>query len=389
MSMRTLPRAGRLPAFAATLLIATVLSVGPARAAVPQPCGGVPQVSDVDGDGHHKRTDVLSAWFSEEAGRLQAAIEVHSPVWKPEHEDAELNGSGFAMIYGVGGQSFYVRARAWPSAGAPVVEYDYGTFANGSWFSTLGPTTGAIADESAGGAVTIDVPAATGAVAGALLTDPYVLTYDGITVGNPDWVDQAPGGTPPNNPARGADYVVGSCGARGPGGVSAVQLSAPQRVVGARTVTVSGKVVPAQAGIAVELISSGRGSKVTKLATDAGGAFSARLTVREATELRAVAGGIGSQTVTVAMKSKVTLKAHKRRSGAIRLTGRLDPALPGRVLLLPAGEIEPVRTKKTGGKRFALGFAPGRLAPGRYQVVYIPKAGLAARSTSNAIRIRP
>ena len=44
-----------------------------------------------------------------------------------------------------------------------------------------------------------------------MLANPFVLTYDGVTGGVPDWVDHAPGGVAPNDPSFGADYVVGSC----------------------------------------------------------------------------------------------------------------------------------------------------------------------------------
>ena len=391
MNVRPYRRGRRLlPALAISLLALAALAV-PAGAAVPQPCGGVPQISDPNGDGHHSSTDVLSAWFSEEAGRLQAVIKVKVGSWEPEHEDADLNGSGFAMIFTVGGKNVYVRARDWPHSEKPV-EFDYGTYAAGSWFSSAGTTSGEVVYATTGGTVAIDVPAALGAAPGTRLASPYVLTYDGITAGVPDWVDQAPGGTPPSSPARGADYVVGSCGgAAGPvgaGGVVAVQLSAPTRIVGARKVTVSGRVVPAQAGVAVALTRKGRGSKVSQLRTDAAGRFAVKLPIREATDLRADAGGIASQTVTVGVRSKVAIRAGILRSGAVRILGRVDPRLPGRLLLLPAGEIEPARTQQATGKRFSLRFAPGRLDPGRYQVVYIPKAGLAERSTSNVVRVR-
>lgn len=389
MNAPALSRAGWLPAIAATIIIATALAATPAKAAVAQPCGGVPQITDPSGDGHHSSTDVLSAWFSEEAGRLQAVVKVRVGTWEPEHEDAELNGSGYAMLFSLGGKTWYVRARDWPHSEKPV-EFDYGTYANGSWFASSGTTTGEVAYASFGGTVAIDVPAAIGAVTGSRLAAPYVLTYDGITAGTPDWVDQAPGGPPPSGTARGADYVVGSCGGAGGGvaGVSAVQLSAPRRIVGARKVTVSGRVVPAQAGIAVELTSSGRRTRVTQLQTDSAGAFSTRLSIGEATELRAVAAGIGSQTLTVAVRSKTVLKARKLRSGAVLISGRIDPPLPGRLLLLPKGEIEPIRTQRAHGKRFSFRFGRDRLAPGRYQVVFVPKAGLATRSTSNAVRVR-
>lgn len=387
MNASIAPRAGWLAAVAALALMLAAVLAAPAGAAVAQPCGGVAQITDPNGDGHHASSDVLSAWFSEESGRLQAVIRVKAGSWEPEHEDAELNGGGYAMIFSLGGSEHYVRARSWPHSEKPV-EFDYGTYAAGTWFSSAGATAGEVTYAAFGGTVAIDLPAALGAASGTRLAAPYVLTYDGITGGVPDWVDQAPGGTPPNGTARGADYVVGSCGATGPEGVAAVQLSAPKRIVGARQVTVSGRVVPARAGVEVELTSSGRGQRSVRLQTDATGTFSTRLKIGEATELRAVAGGIGSQTVTVAVRSKVRLKLRTLRSGAVRIAGRIDPALPGRLLLLPNGEIEPTRKARAKGNRFAFRFGPGRLAPGGYQVVYIPEAGRAQRSTSNVVRVR-
>lgn len=374
-------RAALLAGAIAALL---ALGAGGAAAAVPQPCGGVPQIADPTGDGHHSATDVLGAWFSEESGGLQAVIRVKAGSWQPEHDDAELNGSGFALVFELGGASRYVRARAWP--GGKPVEFDYGTYAPGSWFTSAGPTTGAVVPAAFGGTATIDLPPALGAVPGSVLARPFVLTYDGITAGEPDWVDQAPGGSPPNDPARGADYVVGSCGAAG-GGIAAIQLGAPRRIVGAGKVTVSGRVLPARAGVAVELTRRGIGSQTSVLWTDAAGRFGARLPIREATELRAVAEGIGSQAVRIAMGSRVKIRLQRLHSGALRIRGRTDPGLPGRLLLLGVNDVAPLRTKRIGGARFALRL-PAGLVPGSYQAVYVPAKGRAERSTSNTVRVR-
>lgn len=375
-------RLAALFAVASAALLA--LSPGGAAAAVPQPCGGVPQIADPNGDGHHSATDVLGAWFSEEGGRLQAVIRVKAGSWEPEHDDAELNGSGFALVFELAGATRYARVRAWP--GGKPVEFDYGTYAPGSWFTSAGPTTGEIVPAAFGGTATIDLPAALGAVAGSVLARPFVLTYDGITAGEPDWVDQAPRGSPPNDPARGADYVVGSCGAAG-GGIAAVQLAAPRRIVGAGKVTVSGRIVPARAGVAVELTRRGVVSKASVLWTDAAGRFSVRLPIREATELRAVAAGIGSQAVRVGVRSRLKIRLQRLRSGAARILGRTDPALPGRLLLLGVDDVAPRKTVRIGGGRFALRL-PSGIDPGGYQVVYVPAKGRAERSTSNTVRVR-
>lgn len=375
------------------MLLALGLAPG-AEGAAPAPCGGVPQIVDPGGDGHHASSDVLAAWLSEANGRLQAVIRVNAGTWLPEHDDAEENGSGFALVFSVGGQSRYVRARAWPSG---EVVFDYGAYRPGAGgpFLSSGPTTGEVVHAAYGGTVAIDVPAATGAVAGARLAAPFVLTYDGINGGEPDWVDHAPGGDAPDDGARGADYVVGSCGAGGAagggaaGGTVAVRLRAPARVRGGGRVRVRGSVVPGRAGVPVVLRVAGRRVRTLRLASGAGGRFAVGLPVRETTRLRATAEGIGSSTVTVTVSSVVRIRARRLRSGATRIVGRLRPGLPGRVLLLARFGVEPVATRWVrGGRRFGIRLGRGRLSPGRYQVVYVPARGLAKRSTSNTVRVR-
>ena len=58
---------------------------------------------------------------------------------------------------------------------------------------------------------------ATGAVPGAILARPFVLTYDGIDGVEPHWVDRAPGGVTPDGIEFGADYVVGGLSGSGGG----------------------------------------------------------------------------------------------------------------------------------------------------------------------------
>ncbi len=182
---------------------------GAAPRVAPAPCGGVPQITDASGDGHHASSDVLRAWMSETSGHVQAVIEVRVGAWAPEHDDADVNGSGFALLFTAGGQIHYVRATAPPPLQGPIT-YDYGTYTAGGGFVSSGATAGEVLHASPG-TVTIDVPAVSGAVAGARLTGLFVLTYDGITGGVPTWVDHAPGGVLPTDPSVGADYLVGGC----------------------------------------------------------------------------------------------------------------------------------------------------------------------------------
>src|SRR5688572_8954583 len=183
--------------------LAAVASATPAVAA-PPPCGA-PQIADPSGDGHHSNTDVVAAWLSESAGRLQAVIRPRVAVWEPAHDDSDA--AGFALLYTAGGQLRYVRAEA--PRGAPV-RFDHGTWSAAGGFVSAGPTNG----EAASDAVTIDVP---GVPASTLLSRIFVLTYDGADATGPHWVDRAPGGTGPDDGAFGADFVAGSCTAGGPG----------------------------------------------------------------------------------------------------------------------------------------------------------------------------
>jgi hypothetical protein len=90
---------------------ATIVVAANAGAA-PPPCHGTVGIADTSGDGHHPGTDVLSAWFSEPSGRLQAVVQVRSGRWVAEHDDADVDGSGFAVVFTLGNQPAYVRAPA-------------------------------------------------------------------------------------------------------------------------------------------------------------------------------------------------------------------------------------------------------------------------------------
>jgi hypothetical protein len=370
---------------AVAALAVLVLAAFPTVAAgqAPPPCGGQPQISDPPGDGHHNTTDVLSAWFSEAAGRLQAVIRVQAGNWFPDHPP----GPGqWALLFDVGGQTRYVRAVA---PDPPPVSFDYGTWTASGGFATGGPTTGALVF-GPGGTATIDVPGETGAVPGAVLTNPFVLTYDldGL-------IDRAPGlGTTPSGSEFGADYIIGACGGTGgpgggppgsgggsTGGVSSVLLRAPAKRVGAGLVRVRGSVAPTRAGVPVELTITGRRAVVRQLTTSADGTFSTSIRLSQTSQLRAMAGGLRSEVRTVTMFSKTRIIVRRLRKGGTLVRGRVNPALPGRVLFLRTNAVSPSARTFARNGRFKFRF--NDLRPGRYQAVFIPAKGRAERSTSN------
>ena len=370
------------------VMLAAFVGAAAADAPAPPPCGP-PQITDAAGDGHHNTTDVLAGWFSEASGHLQAVVQVAAGNWAPDHPDSEV--AGFALLFTAGGQVHYVRASAPPPSQPPIV-YDYGTWTAAGGFASAGPTTGEVVAGS-GGTVTIDVPAATGAVPGAVLTQLFVLTYDGVdSPTQPHWVDRAPGGVTPVGSEFGADYVVGPCGAPPPGGgggggaLTAVTLSAPAKRTGAGPVTVSGGVAPARGGVPVDLSITTRSSTVRQLATNADGSFSVSLRLSETTRLRATAGGLSSETRTVRMLSKTRIAIRRMRGGGVRVRGRVDPALPGRVLLLRRRAVAPAARTSAKDGRFSFRLKQPRR--GRYQAVFIPSKNRAKRSTSNTGVIR-
>jgi hypothetical protein len=370
-------------AVAALAVIGIALFPATAGAQAPPPCGGQPQITDAEGDGHHNTTDVLSAWFSEAAGRLQAVIKVQAGNWFPDHPPGPAR---FALLFDVGGQTRYVRAVA---PDALPVSFDYGTWAAPDAFTSGGPTAGALI-KGPGGTATIDIPGQTGAVPGAVLSNPFVLTHDLDGV-----IDRAPGGTSPGGTEYGADYVVGACGGTGgppgapppppggggTGGVASVQLRTPARRVGAGLVRVRGSIAPVQAGVPVELAVSGRRTTVRRLTTRADGAFSTSIRLTQTSRLRATAGGLRSEVRTITMFSKTRIKVRRLRNRGVLVRGRVNPPVPGRVLLLRTNAVRPAA--RTSARRGRFRFRFSKLRPGRYQAVFIPSKGRAERSTSN------
>lgn len=373
----------------------TLASAPPASAAAPAPCDGGKQITDVARDGHHDNTDVLSAWLSERAGRLQAVVEVRQGRREPAHDDSDA--ASFALLFESGGQWRYVRAEA-PLGAA--TRYDHGTWTRSGGFASAGATSGeTVTGEK--GTVTIDVP---GVAAGAVLGRPFVLTYDGGPEPDRHWVDRAPGGTTPDGTEFGADHVAGACAATagggssapsgpgGPGGsapggggavrTTAVALDARRRLTGGGTLTVSGRVVPARGGVPVELTTGARRATVRRLTTAGDGTFSARVPIGETSRLRAVAEGIGSESRIVTVRSTVSLTVRRTRGGGATLNGRVSPRLPGRILLLRGASVRPTATTTARQGRFRLRLKRAR--PGRYQAVFVPSGNRAERSTSKS-----
>jgi hypothetical protein len=381
----------RLSASLAAFVVASAAAAAgfaPVAAAAPSACGGAPQIVDVADDGHHPNTDVVAAWFSEQAGRLQVTIQPRDAVWEPVHDDSEA--AGFAFLFELGGVVRYVRAEA-PRA-APV-RFDHGTWSEAGGFVSAGPTTG-VAETGPGGAVTIDVPATTAAVAGAVLRRTFVLTYDGATGAEAHWVDRGPGGVTPAGDTFGADFVVGSCTTgRAPGEqpgplvTTAVTLArTPARLVGGRTIRFAGTVAPPRAGVPVTVTLSGRRAVRRTVVTDAEGRWSARLAVRETSTVRASTSEIASTTRMIAVRSRTRISVRRLDDGDALIVGRVRPKLPGRVLWLAADAVRPIATARVRDGRFRLRIANPR--PGRYQAVSIPLGNRAERSTSNTGVIR-
>jgi len=369
-----------LAAGACTALAAfAALPLTTAVAAPPAPCNNAPQITDANGDGHHGATDVLAAWWSEANGRLQVVSQVRAATPLAEHNDTADPAAVFAVVYVVAGETRYVRARL-PLGGPPT--YDHGTYTAPAGFTSAGPTTGVV-ETGANGTVTIDVPAV---AAGTVLSRPFVFTWDG-----PDPVDHAPGGIAETDPAVGADYVVGSCNAAPPGTAvttTSVQLKAPTSVKGRKTVTVSGKVLPARAGVPVTITRTANNKQAdTRVSSAADGSFSARIAIAETSDLRAVAENIGSPEVTVTARSTVKIKVRNHKDGSATVTGTVDPKLPGRIQWLRSNAVTPsARTTTRSNGSFTLRLKQPKR--GRYQVVFIPSGQRAERSVSNTGVIR-
>ncbi len=349
-------------------LLAALAWAGVANAA-PQPCNSVVVMHDAEGDGHHRSTDVVRAWFSEEdAGSLQAVIEVETGTWEPDHDNPPEVTAAFLFTVNGDGVTRYVRMRG----DATNQTWDHGTWTLAGGFASQGGTIGDLDVVVSGAAATwINVPTSV-ADNGDVLTNTFVLTYDGA-----DFVDHAPGATAPSNPERGPSFVVGEC--------AGVGLNAPGTITGARRVTVSGQVFPAAQNVEVTM-TRGKPNATFTTMTDEDGKFSVRMMVREKTTVVAEdEDGLTSLTRTIRVRSKVTITARELANGKTRITGRTDPALPGRIQLFKTTAFVASITRQIDGGRFQL---PAKsLSPGRYEVIYTPSNGRASRDISNRVRV--
>ncbi len=381
---RTAIIVGAVLAIAATMA-ATLTTPPAAAAAAPAPCRDVAQVSDVTGDGHHAGTDLAGAWFSEANGTLQAVVRVSAGLWAPEHDDEEVNGSAYAMLFTHAGAVRYVRVSSSASA---ALTYDYGTFTPAGGFATQGSTTGEVV-AATNGTATISVPAAMGVVAGSTLTNVFALTFDGSTGGVPHWVDRAPGGTTTTEASFGADYVVGSCTTTADPsvGTTAVELNVPTARFGAGNVRVSGRIVPAREGVhvAIRRVSAGV-TRTMHATTRADGTYVRVVTIGADTTIRATADGISSQQASIRVQAIVKVRAWRDRAGHVVVSGTTSPALPGQVLLLGEASVDASATRTIRGGTFRI--VAGRLPADGYQVVYIPARDRAERAVSNVVRIQ-
>jgi hypothetical protein len=149
-------------------------------------------------------------------------------------------------------------------------------------------------------------------------------------------------------------------------------------------VEVTGSVLPARAGVDLELIvSSAGGSRTLSAESGADGSFAHSMKVSETTTVRARAldSGIESAAFRVLVSSIATLEVRNLADGRAVVSGNTSPGLPGRVLLLRPYEIRPTaRTVARNGK-FSLRL--GRSVRGSFRALYIPFNGRAERALSN------
>ena len=373
---------GCLRGFLATTIVAVAALAWPgvATAVPPAPCDPAVVIQDPGTDGHHEPTDVLRAWLSEaETGNLKAVIEVDLGNWDAEHDDPIIV-AGYAFLFTVNGVTRFVRLSVDEDFNDT---YEYGTYTFPGTFTQQGLTTGRrepgpLPPTNGNGTAIIDVPTSL-ADNGDLLTDTFVLTYDGIVGGVPVWVDQAPGGETPTQQPRGPSFLVGQC--------AGVRLNVPTRITGARMVTIFGRVLGGTEGDQVVIRRKTKSGTVTSQTTiDAEGDYSINAFVRETTTVSAVSGQFESQDKTITVKSVVTIKANKRASGKTKITGKTNPALPGKVKLYKTTAFFATASKEIDGGRFS--FPAKRLKPGRYEVIYTPSQGRALRDISNKVTVR-
>ena len=329
---------------AALALAAALPAGGNVVIAPPAPCSPGVVMNDAFGDGHHKPTDVLRAWLSEANGRLQAVIEVQLGTWVPEHDEPQVVG-GYAFLFTVGGVTRFVRMSVDESN---VATFDYGTWTLAGGFVPEGVTTGDRDTNPVGSAAAwITVPASLVAP-GAILTDTFVITYDGIISGVPTDVDQAPGGTHPNDPARGPDFIVGSC--------AVVSIAAPASLKGAkpRVTSRAASPRPPRASPWRSRARAQAPSSRTRPRTRSATSPSRCPSVRPRAQATNTANGIDSTTRTIIMRSVVTIRAIRLPNGKTRIKGTTSPWLPGPLAAHQDDRVRACREEDDQGRRLLL-----------------------------------
>ena len=277
----------RSGAFAAGVLALAAFVALPAAtglAAPPPPCNNAPQITDAATDGHHPPTDVLAAWWTEGSGHLQAVIRVYAGTPAAEHDEAEVPGAGYAVIFNAAGQTRYVRATL-PDQRHAVVRVRHlharrHLRERGRHDRRRRERRERDGHDRRPGA----------SAGGHALTRPFVITYDGINAGVPTGSTTRPAAISRPTPPVGADYVVGSLrrARRPPGGAvttTAVQLGRAQARDRPQDRDVTGKVLPARAGVPGDDHAHGQqeGARCTRVTSAADGTFSARIAIDETT----------------------------------------------------------------------------------------------------------
>ena len=334
---------------------------------------------------------MLSAWFSESCGSPPGGHQGPQAVTGCPDHDARV---ARVRVPVPGGRSDPLRARRGPRSACPV-RFDYGT-----WTARGRLRQRRTDDRRRWSAVPAGRPRSTcrpdrrrrrrGA------DQPVRADLDGVGDG-PHWVDRAPGGTgAPAAPEYGADYVVGSCvgGGGGPGGggvrgCQSVELRAPAKRVGRGKARVRGSVAPARAGVPVELTIEDRRKITRRLTTGADGTFSASVPITETTRLRAVAGGLRSQTLTITMLSKTRIKVRRLRNGGVLVQRAGQPGAAG--ARAPAaderGQARRQDHHPKGPVQLPLQAPPSRPLPGRVHSIQRPRRAVHIQQGSNSMKL--
>jgi len=162
---------------------------------------------------------------------------------------------------------------------------------------------------------------------------------------------------------------------------ASITLSAPGTVTFGHTGTFTGTIQPSQAGVQVQISTTG-GQPVTTATTDAAGAYSAAVVFKAPGTF--VAGAqIGPETVAsapVSMAIRARLVTRVRGShqvgGRLFLTGRLQPRTAGHLTVRVNGRSHRVRVGAVG--RFSVALPTTAVRRTRWTLRLVPAAGYTA-----------